>query len=181
MCVSLIVFLIFILCMARSHTPSPSGWEYVLSPEAQCLARESLFVVKNRADEACGVGFFVSSNLAVTADHVLSSVVGSDEKPRSTHSGVPCLVDVCFASTGEEFVVNGKLEVVVRDDKLDVAVLTSAGMSGTSFGGLGRVLIMNLIHESVNPEYLSSLILVLRSKTSIIISTTMSNLSSSGT
>ena len=92
-----------------------------MAPAAQLRVARSLFVILSTAREPVGVGFFVGPDLAVTADHVLADT----DVPRSNSLSPRCLVDVKFYDASGQHTLDGRLEVVLRKDELDVAVLTT--------------------------------------------------------
>jgi hypothetical protein len=75
------------------------------------------------------VGFFVEPHIAVMANHSLDN----GGKARPDRGSEPYLIDVIFYGEMEqEHVVHGKMEVVYRDFKSDVAVLaTQEGTLGS--------------------------------------------------
>jgi hypothetical protein len=87
----------------------------------------SLLLVNNEAytegDEEkpryAGTGFFVSPRLAVTAAHVLLK----EHQPKRALGEPPCLIDVWVREGTPEHRVCKEMELVHRDDDLDIAML----------------------------------------------------------
>ena len=116
-----------------------------MTPAAQLCAARSLFVILSAAREPMGVGFFVESGLAVTADHVLADT----DVPRLNSPSPPCLVDVLFYDASGQHTLEGRLEVVLRNTDLDVAVLATLHGEG---GALNVYFILSVFHCSKQPQ-----------------------------
>jgi tetrahydromethanopterin S-methyltransferase subunit B len=104
---------------------------YILPPRhLEPVKRSSVLILDSRKTPA-GVGFFVSSNIVVTANHNLTSYVNTTS------------IDVkLFSSSGR--LVSAKLTVKLRHADLDLAVLTFAG---TGHGHLSIIRGVNNIGE----------------------------------
>ena len=109
--------------------PPFAAGRYVLAPAAQLRAARSLFVILNTTRDPVGVGFFTGPDLAVTADHVL----GDEDVPRSNSLSPRCLVDVLLYDPSGQHTSAGRLELVLRNPELDVAVLATLCEDGGAF------------------------------------------------
>lgn len=103
--------------------------EYILLPSSQDLIQRCLFVIVNAGNDPVGVGFGVRTLaghvLAVTADHTLTPLFES-RLPRALPTEAPLEVGVKLASKDGDYSREGRMEILVRDSRLDVAVLSAS-------------------------------------------------------
>ncbi len=99
---------------------------YVLPPRFLTPVKKSSVLIKHLDGEPCGVGFFVSATVVITANHNLK-----------TYNARAQSVNVKLFNNAGQF-VNSTLSIKFRSTDYDLAVLTSASDHESFFNNKPR-------------------------------------------